>query len=323
MTEPALVLHSEPREVLGILGRCADLDWRVAVSPEEVEPLLASHRPTVVFSIKHSQFPGEAHRPAILAPSVRWFHVGGSGIDHLAGYDANAVKLTTCAGVLAPFLAERALAALLYLSTGLDALVAAQSRQAWEPRRFETLAGRTALIVGAGQVGDQLAQRLRALGLEVHGVGRAPRESPYYEAVHGAGELDEWLPRADVVSVHLPLNAQTRGQFGRDRLALLAPGAIFLNSSRGAVVDEAALLERIREPGNTGLGGAWLDVFETEPLPRTSPLWGEPRVLVTPHCADQVVDFPARFAERFVELWKDGAHDRLRSHETGPPLSSD
>ncbi|MEM8712352.1 MAG: NAD(P)-dependent oxidoreductase [Planctomycetota bacterium] len=307
MTEPALLLHSDPGEVMDVLERCAGLDWRSAASPAEVEPLLTSHRPTVVFSIKHTGFPGAAHRPAILAPSVRWFHVGGSGIDHLAGYDASAVKLTTCAGVLAPFLAERALAALLYLSTGLDGFVAAQTRREWRPDRFEPLAGRLALIVGAGQVGDQLAQRLRALGVEVHGIAREPRTSPHYEGVYASGELDAWLPRADIVSVHLPLNEDTRGRLDAKRLALLRPGAIFLNSSRGAIVDEGALVERLRQPEGARLGGAWLDVFEEEPLPRTSSLWGEPRLLVTPHCADQVADFPVRFAQRFVELWSESS----------------
>jgi phosphoglycerate dehydrogenase-like enzyme len=251
--------------------------------------------------MKHSGFPGDAHRPAIDAPTVRWFHVGGSGTDHLAGYDAGRVTLTTCAGVLAPFLGERALAALLYLSTGLAETVRSNASAKWNPTRFESLQGQTVLVVGAGAAGAEFARRLRPLGCRVVGIRASGENHPHFDEMHGPEALDAWLPRANVLSLHVPLNASTRGLMDERRLRMLPAGALVLNSSRGAVLDEAALVAGL----SAGLGGAWLDVFEVEPLPVSSPLWGHPRVLVTPHCADQVSDYPRRFAQRFASVWQE------------------
>ena len=302
-----LLLHSEPGEVLGLLETCEGIQWAVAEGPDSVANGLREQRPTVVFSAKHSLFPGEAHRPAIEAPSVRWFHVGGSGTDHLAGYDEERVTLTHCAGVLAPFLAERAMAALLHLSTGLAESVRASARAEWLPTRFNSLMGRTILIVGAGAVGTEIARRLRPFGCRVVGIRESGEPSEPFDEMHSASALDELLPRADVLSLNVRLNARTRGLIGPRRLGLLPDGAVILNSSRGAVLDEDALLVAL----GAQVSAAWLDVFEIEPLPAASALWAHPRVLVTPHCADQVADYPLRFARRFVELW--------RAHLRGAP----
>ena len=307
-----LLLHSEPSEVLGVLRACAGIQWAAASCPREVAGALREHRPTVVFSTKHSGFPGEAHRPAIEAPSVRWFHVGGSGTDHVDGYDERRVTLTHCAGVLAPFLGERAMAALLYLTTGLAETVRANARAEWSPTRFRSLRDRTVLILGAGAVGREFALRLRPFGPRIVGIRASGRPDPLpdspFDEIHGPGALDEWLPRADVLSLNVRLDASTRRLIDGRRLALLPSGAVILNSSRGAVLDEAALPAAL----DAQLSGAWLDVFEIEPLPVASPLWAHPRVLVTPHAADQVIDYPVHFARRFVELWE--AHLAGRFH---------
>ncbi len=295
----ALLLHSEPGEVIDVLSSAEGLEWRVATDAESVLNELA-RKPGVVVSIKHSEFPGEAHRPAAECPSVRWFHVGGSGRDHLAGIDRPDLRVTDCAGVLAPFLAERAMAALLALSTGTDAFLRAQAERAWRPTRFTSLAGRTLLIVGAGHVGTELARRARSFGMRILGIRASGRAREPFDEMHAPDSLEALLPRADVLSIHVRLTEATRGRFGAPEFALLPPGAIVMNSARGAVLDEAALLDAL----SNDVAAAWLDVFEREPLPAASPLWSHPRILVTPHCADQVADFPRRFARRFVDLWR-------------------
>ncbi|MFT5734437.1 MAG: phosphoglycerate dehydrogenase-like enzyme [Planctomycetota bacterium] len=299
--QPALLVHSDPPEVMEVLSSCDGLRWRTASSGAEVQAVLENYEPTVVFSLKHSGFPGDQHRPAIEAPSVRWFHAGGSGVDHLAGYDAERVALTTCAGVLAPFLAERAMAALLYLSTGLAGNVFAQKKSAWSPTRFTSLEGKTVLIVGAGAVGQELAKRLRPMGVRIVGIRATGEPHAAFDEMHRPDALDRLLPAADVLSLHVPLDERTRYLVDARRLGLLPEGAILLNSSRGAVLEESALLGALDGP----LTAAWLDVFEVEPLPGASPLWQDPRVLVTPHQADQVSDYPVRFARRFAELWRE------------------
>lgn len=296
---PALVLHDAPDEVLDVLRSCDGLEWTVARAPDEVVPALERARPSVVFSIKHSRFPGEWHARALAFPTVRWFHVGGSGRDHLADAMRDDVVVTGCRGVLAPFLAERAMAALLQLTAGMRAFGDAQRERVWAPTRFESLEGRMLLVVGAGAAGTELARRARAFGMRVVGVRASGEARAEFDEMHGPSALPSLWSRADVVSVHVPLTEDTRGLVGERELAALPDGAIVMNSSRGAVLDEDALVRALER----NVAGAWLDVFTAEPLPTESSLWAHPRVVVTPHCADQVADFPRRFAERFRALW--------------------
>lgn len=296
----ALLIHSEPDEIVDVLERAADLEWRMATTPDEVDLAVEEHEPQVVFSIKHSGLAGDCHRRALHAPGLQWFHVGGSGRDHLGDDVPQGVLITDCAGVLAPFLAERAMAALLHLSTGLDALIAAGARREWEPSRFRSLDGRNLLIVGAGHTGTALAARARPFGMHVIGVRTSGEPQVGFHEIHPPSALDALLPKADVLSLHVRLDARTDRLIGARELALLPEGAIVMNSARGRVLDEVALIDALEQR----VEAAWLDVFAEEPLPRSSPLWSHQRVLVTPHCADQTVDFPRRFAERFVGLYE-------------------
>ncbi|MCO4769771.1 MAG: D-2-hydroxyacid dehydrogenase [Deltaproteobacteria bacterium] len=314
MTSRILALHDTPADFADLLAqRCADAEVRFATRAEEVASSLAGFRPTAVLSIKHSGFPGEVHAPAVHAPGVQWFHVGGSGFEHLGTWDPSVVQVTHSAGVLAPFLAEMTLAAMLSLATGLPLYARDQRERAWRPRRFRSLASQTLLIVGVGATGGELAHRARALGMTVLGIRASAEPHPAVHAMHGPQSLRSLLPQADIVSVHARAGAATRGLVGRDEFEAMKHGALFLNSSRGAIVDERALIDALQ---SRHLGGAWLDVFAVEPLPSESPLWSLPNVLITPHCADQVTDFPRRFAQRFCDL-----RDALLRGEPLPALS--
>ena len=297
--EGLLVLHDHPEEVLPVLeARAPGLRVAVATQPSAVGPALETHQPTVVFSIKHSGFPGSAHRPVVHHPTVRWVHVGGSGIEHLSPWPAH-VQVTNSAGVLAPFLAETAMAALLSLTTGLHRYGHAQRERRWAPARFQALAGRTLLVVGVGATGGEVALRAKALGMRVVGVRASGAPHPAVDAMHRPSALAGLLSEADVVSLHLRHTPQTHHLLDAAALARMRPGALLLNSARGGVVDQDALIAALR---SGQLGGAWLDVFAVEPLPGDSPLWAMPSVIITPHAADMVEDFPARFAARFCDL---------------------
>ncbi|MCA8942525.1 MAG: D-2-hydroxyacid dehydrogenase [Planctomycetes bacterium] len=298
----ALLIHSEPDALLPFLrARCTDLDWHAADTPERVVSAVADQSPEVVLSIKHNELPGPAHVPAIRCESVRWFHVGGSGRDHLGAWDPARVTVTTSAGVLAPFLAERAMAGLLALTTGIPAFLRAQQARSWEPSTFRALAGRTALVIGVGHTGGELARRLRAFDVRVLGLRSSGRPHDAVDEMHEPSALNELLPRADVVSLHVPSNDTTHHLIGADELSRLPSAAIVLNAARGDVVDTTALVDSL-DRGH--LAGAWLDVFEHEPLPSEDPLWARRDVLITPHCADQVEGWPMRFAERFATNWE-------------------
>jgi phosphoglycerate dehydrogenase-like enzyme len=295
-----LVLHDTPSDFdHWLVGRCPDHQFRWARSPDEVRSALDEFQPEVIFSIKHSEFPGPAHLPALHHPSTRWFHVGGSGYEHLGRWDPEQVVVTNSAGVLAPFHAERAVAGLLALSTGLLRARQAQKQRRWEPERFPTLEGRTLLIVGLGHTGQELAKRMVAFGMNVVGVRRSVKAAvPCVHEIYPPEKLPELWARADVLSLNVPLGSETRHLIDSSALAALPSHCLLLNGSRGGVVDEDALIECLEKGG---IGGAWLDVFQSEPLPAESPLWSMGNVVITPHCADQVEDFPWRFARAFAD----------------------
>lgn len=309
MTRPSvLVLHDRPDELRPLLSaRLSDLDLTFASAPDAVLPALERARPEVVFSIKHSGFPGAAHRPAIDFPTVRWVQIGGSGYEHFAPWDARRVTVTNCHGVLARVLAETVLAAVLTLNRGLLAHRDRQRARVWSPTRFRPLAGQTLLIVGVGAIGGELATLARALGLHVVGIRRGAVSHPAIDEVFPPEALHAQLARADIVSVHLRATNETARLFDARAFAAVKRGATFVNTSRGAVVDESALVEALR----AGIvGAAYLDVFEREPLPAESPLWAMDEVLLTPHCSDNVDDWPLRFAAAFadnMDRWRAGA----------------
>ena len=294
-----LVLHDTPGDFDHWLReRLPQHEFGWARNPEEVTPLLGRLKPEVVFSIKHSEFPGPAHLPALHYPSVKWFQVGGSGYEHLGEWDRAKITVTNSAGVLAPFHAERAMAGLLALSTGLLRSRRRQAKAEWSPDRFSSLQGKTLLIVGLGQTGRALARRAASFGMKITGVKRRPEDCPAVDEVYPVERLDRLWGRADVVSLNVPHTAETHHLVNEGVLRKLRPHALLLNGSRGSVVEERALIEALR---GEAVAGAWLDVFEQEPLPSESPLWHMDNVIVTPHSADQVCDFPLRFAQFFAE----------------------
>ncbi len=142
------------------------------------------------------------------------------------------------------------------------------------------LAGRTLGIPGYGDVGGKVGKYAQALGMKVLGFSRTLTE----EQARGLGvtkvDLDTCMRDADVVSVHLPLTNETRGMIGRRELGLMKPGAVFINTARGPIVDEAALIEGLR---SRRIAMAGMDVYDREPLPQSHPFVQLPNVVLTPH----------------------------------------
>jgi phosphoglycerate dehydrogenase-like enzyme len=161
-----------------------------------------------------------------------------------------------------------------------------------------SLAGRSLGILGYGRLGHPVARLGEAFGMKVVAwdrTGSSPGSDPF-GVVHLP--LDDLLAISDVVSVHLRLSDESRGLLNRERLWRMKPGAILINTSRGAIIDEPALIEALREKR---LSGAGLDVFSTEPLPLTSELRSMPNVLMTPHVGWKVRDVLHEFVEIAAE----------------------
>ena len=307
---PVLIAHNEPDDFKDLLSkRFPDVEFVYAPSGEAVVDGLTRCDPEVVFSIKHPGLPDPVHAPIPVHPSVRWIQVGGSGFDHLVPWDESRITVTNGAGVLAPYLAETVTGAMLALGCGFLGYLEQQRARRWRPVPFTPLRGRNLLVVGFGRIGECVAGNAKALGMRIIGIRGRPAPHPAADEMHGPDALASLLPLADFVSVHVRLSDATRGLISREAISAMKQGAFLVNTSRGAVVDESALIEALR---SGHLGGAYLDVFATEPLPAGSPLWSMPNVLVTPHASDNVVGWPRRFAELFA--------DNLGRWRTGEPL---
>ncbi len=294
-----LVICDRAEEIRPVLGsRFPGMDIEYASQPEDVGPALERLKPDVVFSLKSPEFPGADHLLALNYPSVRWFQVGGSGYDHIVPWNRERLTVTNGTGVLAPFLSETVLAAMLTLNGNFHTYRDQQKQGQWNQISFEGLAGKSLLVVGVGAIGGLVAEKARAMGMSVTGLRRNAVAHPAIDQMKSMDALHDSLPEADFVSLHVRLADETRHMIGKRELAMMKPGAFLLNTARGGVVDEAALVDALKE---RTIRGAYLDVFEVEPLPQESPLWSLENAVLTPHAADSVSDWPGRFAEFFAD----------------------
>jgi phosphoglycerate dehydrogenase-like enzyme len=243
---------------------------------------------------------------------LRWIHTNSAGADRpeYRPLQARGVTLTTSSGATAATIALSVTGAVIALAREFPAILHAQRQRAWIPLRGERtprdLAGQTALVVGLGPIGREIARLLKAIGLRVVGVRRSPQPVEHCDATLAFAQMREALPRADWVILACPLSDVTRGLIDAEALRLLPRGARLLNVSRGAVVDEAALIEALR---SGQLGGAYLDVFTREPLAPESPLWTLPNVIVSPHSSSYSEGYADRVGEIFLDNlthWRDG-----------------
>jgi phosphoglycerate dehydrogenase-like enzyme len=206
------------------------------------------------------------------------------------------VAVTTSAGVHAVPLAEFALLGLLAFAKDLPRLVRDKAERRWDHYPVAELRGRTVLVLGLGGIGREVVRLASAFGMRTLGIRRRAADVPQLDELHPPERLRELLPRADAVVVTLPSTEATRGLLGRAELAVLPRGATLVNVGRGAVVDEEALVDALRDGR---LAGAALDVFAHEPLPPESPLWELPNVLLAPHTMALSIHENARIVDLF------------------------
>lgn len=235
-----------------------------------------------------------------LARNLEWIHVAGAGVDAVMTADiaASDVVVTNARGVFNRPIAETVAAMMLVFAKDMLTTIALQARRSWFHRDTEMLAGQTALIVGAGEIGRAIGRALSALGVEVTGVATSERHDRDLGRVRSVEELDALLPTADFVVLVLPLTHLTRGMIGAEQLALMKTTARLINVGRGQLIDEGAMIAALR---SGSIGGAALDVFQTEPLPPESPLWTMPNVIVSPHMSADFHGWLEALAEQFYD----------------------
>ncbi len=251
------------------------------------------------------------------ALALKWLQVPSAGVDRPV-YRAlmdRGVTITTAHGLASETVALSALTGLLALSRRMPLWIKNKALKKWSPLRGGAvepveLRGQRVLILGTGHIGKEFARLAKAVGLITHGVRRrkgAPLE--HFDSLCTIDQIRPLLPRVDWLVVTCPLTSETRGMIDADFLACLRPGAQLINVARGEIIDEEALISALR---SERLAGAYLDVFATEPLPGSSPLWSMENVILSPHCAGDSTGRHQRIDMRFL--------DNLERYCAGLPL---
>ena len=250
-------------------------------------------------------------RLAASIPNLRWVHTISAGVDHVLFPElaSSDTVLTNASGVFNVPIAETVLTYMLAVVKRLPEFLEQQRAHRWHKLGLQELRGRTVGILGLGDIGTEVARLCRAFGMHVVGMRRHPRPSEHADEVLPPDRLHDLLGRSDFVVITLPLTSETRGLIGRAELAAMKPDGWLINIARGAIVDEEALIEALRE---RRIGGACLDVFAEEPLPEDSPLWDLPNVIITPHNSWSSPHIQEREIELFLE--------NLRRYVSGEPL---
>lgn len=206
---------------------------------------------------------------------------------------------------------ELAFGFMLGLVRNLHPLITQMSNGEWPLSMGSSLAGRTLGILGYGRHGQSVARIAKAFGMKIIAWDRGSSSKTIDLNVMRL-PLDDLLACSDIVSIHLRLSEESRGLINRERIAKMKPSAILINTSRGAIVDEDALVEALRE---NRLAGAGLDVFTVEPLPASSPLRILPNVLLTPHIGWKVNDVLHEFVEIAADQLAAWLNGRLSEKE--------
>lgn len=223
-----------------------------------------------------------------------------AGYEHALPFVPEGVMLCNAGGVHDASTAELAVGLILARLRRIDHMARAMTSGTWIHDRYEALADKHVVIIGAGGVGRAIASRLEPFETQVTLVARSAREG-----VRAITDLGELLPQADVVVLAVPLDSATRELVDAAFLARMSDGALIVNVSRGGVVDTEALLTEV----SSGRIQAALDVTDPEPLPGNHPLWSTPGVLISPHVGGNTSAFAPRMRRLIgeqIRRWRDG-----------------
>ena len=213
--------------------------------------------------------------------NLRLIQLTSAGLDRvpLDYVRAHGIELHNAAGVYSVPMAEFAIGGILQLYTQSRFFAANQAQHKWEKHRgLLELSGKRVCILGCGDVGREIAKRLKAFGCRITGVNRTVRVLPDFDEVLPLDKLAETAAACDILVCCIALTPETRSIVSEEIFGRLHDGVIFVNVARGALADEATLTKWLQSGGR-----AVLDVFEEEPLPESSPLWNMENAIVTPH----------------------------------------
>ena len=274
------------------------VEWHVTRPGSEADTIDRIKDADVVINIRSSvQFPRNV---LVACPHLKLLSVWGTGVDHvdLAAAAELDITVANTPGYGAPYVSEHALTLALAVSRQIVSNDRRIRAGGWTAGFIDELYNKTLGVVGTGAIGRRMIQLGQGIGMKV--IAWTFNPTPQRAAEYGVEflELEELLRRSDVVSLHVALTPQTQGFIGRERLALMKPTAILVNVARGAVVDEAALLEALQDDM---IAGAGLDVFEAEPLPAGHPFTELDNVVLSPHAGSMAYNGTMRGLEMSIE----------------------
>lgn len=249
------------------------------------------------------------------APKLKWMQTYSAGVEQVLAvpeFKNSNITLTNGKIVMGPNIADHAFALLLSITRGTAHAAAKRSTENWEQLyvRPVELNGKTAVIIGVGGIGQQIAQRAHAFGMRVIGVDpESINVGMTVERVVTPERIDEVMPLADVVFVSAPHTPKSEGMIGPKQFELMKKNSYFIAVSRGKLYNTPALVKAL---DSRRLAGAGLDVTDPEPLPPGHPLWKFDNVVITPHSAGQGDVMPSRRLEVFKE--------NVRRFGAGEPL---
>ena len=269
-----LVYHADRRYAELVRVPKRGVSVHIAATPSEAAAAVADAE--ILYAWK---FPPQLYAKA---GRLKWLQVMGAGVDWALVPELPAhVQITRAPGVFGPWMAEYVLAWCLWVTQRLKPYRDAQRQRRWDDHVLpDRLGGKTLTIVGLGDIGRDIARAARGLGMRVLGVSRRGRPVREATRMYPVSAMTRALREADFVVLLLPLTPETRGIIGADALAAMKSTAWLINIARGAVADEAALMQALEQ---RRIAGAVLDVFDREPLPPSHPLWKMDNVVVTPH----------------------------------------
>ena len=261
------------------LDQIKSLGWEILFIEDEREPLqvdVTGIEAVVCNSLFH-------HHDLEKFKNLKLIQLLSAGLDRVpVGYiEQKGIRLYNAGNVYSTPVAESAVLKILEIYKQSRYFYRNQDQRRWQKNRdLLELTGKKAAIIGLGNVGEATAKRLKAFDVEIKAVDVRNIKSKYIDSFYLTENLDEVLKASDIIILTLPLTKETHHLFSSERLKLMPDHSVLVNLSRGAVIDEAALISTLQ---NGKFRGVALDVFEEEPLPTDSPLWDFERVIITPH----------------------------------------
>ena len=248
------------------------------------------------------------------ATSLRWVHVSAAGVSQLLFDEliSSDIVYTNSRGVLSRAIAEFALGFVLDTAKDAQTSFRLQQQHRWQHRITRKIQGQSALVVGTGSLGREIARLFHAVGMKVSGAGRSSRPGDDdFAQIHSCRDLATFVGDYDYVVLAAPLTTQTSGLISAEVLAAMKPTARLINVARGELVDTSALTDAL---ASGSVAGAALDVVHPEPLPEGHALWGMDNVIITPHMSGDTEGYLDDLGQLFV--------DNLRRFCTGKRLQN-